>query len=313
MNNSTAEKVLLQALVPAELAGRRLDQVLAYLFSDYSRSVLKTWVEKGYVQVNGEIKRPRDKVAEGDKLIIVAEVACIAAFQGEAIPLEMVYEDEHILVINKPVNFVVHPAAGNWQGTLLNALLYRLPELKQIPRVGIVHRLDKDTSGLMVVAKSMFAHTSLVSELQKRKISRFYEAVVKGVIPAGATINAPLGRHHKDRKRRAVVVNGKEAITHYRIIEKLPAHTHLRIQLETGRTHQIRVHMAHIYHPIVGDRVYGRYGLNLIKRQALHASALTLIHPVTKEEMSWQIPLPLDMQQLLVELRGKKTKFTGMY
>jgi len=298
------EKINLQAIVPEALVGKRLDQALAQLFPDYSRSRIKGWIEQGCVEVNGELKRPRDKVIEGETLVIKAEIETVSNWGAEEIALNIVYEDEHLLIINKPTDFVIHPAAGNWKGTLVNALLYKYPNLNQLPRAGIVHRLDKDTTGLMVIAKTMTAHTALVNALQQRKIKRIYEAVVKGVVVSGGTIDAPLGRHTKDRKKRAVTTNGKPAITHYRIIEKFKGHTHLRIQLETGRTHQIRVHMTYHYHPIVGDKMYGRYGLNLFPRQALHAKELALIHPITKEELRFEVPLPIDMLQLLQRLRA---------
>jgi 23S rRNA pseudouridine1911/1915/1917 synthase len=316
MSNLT-EHIRLSAEVSAELAGKRLDQALALLFPAYSRSRLKEWVDNEKVMVNGLFKRPRTPVVEGDQLEINATIEVLSDWVGEPIALDIVYEDEHLLVINKPANLVVHPAVGNWVGTLVNALLHHCPALSQIPRAGVVHRLDKDTTGLMVLAKTLGAHTSLVNQLQARTVKRIYEAVVYGVILSGNTINAPIGRHPHDRIRMAVLESGKTAITHYRVIEKFKAHTHLRVQLETGRTHQIRVHLAHIQHPIIGDKMYGgrlrlppKASLELqtclkeFPRQALHARSLTLIHPETGVEMQWEVPLPEDMQQLLSTLRS---------
>lgn len=307
----------LLAEVPPEHSGKRLDQTLALLFTEHSRSRLKEWVEKGHIQVNGVIKRPRDKVQVGDKIEINAEVATKTDAVGEEIPLNVVFEDEHILVINKQANFVVHPGSGNSDGTLVNALLHRLPTLSQLPRAGIVHRLDKDTTGLMVVAKTLVAQTKLVSLLQERQVKRIYEAVVHGQMTGGGTVDAPIGRHPRERTRMAVTDTGKPAITHYRVIKKFMHYTHVRVQLETGRTHQIRVHMAHIRHPLVGDKAYGgrlrmppnvsealREYLRQFPRQALHASHLGLIHPVTQQEMGWDAPLPEDIQELLLQLRA---------
>lgn len=315
MSNLT-EHIRLSAEISAELAGKRLDQALAVLFPAHSRSRLKEWVDTEKVTVNGLFKRPRTPVVEGDQIEVDAKVEVVSDWAGEPIALDIVYEDEHLLVINKPANLVVHPAVGNWVGTLVNALLHHCPALSQIPRAGVVHRLDKDTTGLMVVAKTLSAQTSLVTQLQARTVKRIYEAVVYGVILSGNTINAPIGRHPHDRIRMAVLESGKTAITHYRVIEKFKSHTHLRVQLETGRTHQIRVHLAHIQHPIIGDKMYGgrlrlppKASLELqtclkeFPRQALHARSLSLIHPETGEEMQWEVPLPEDIQQLLSILR----------
>jgi len=237
-------------------------------------------------------------------------------FEPEPIPLDIVYEDEALLVINKPAGLVVHPAVGNWKGTLLNALLHHVPALAQIPRAGIVHRLDKGTTGLLVVAKTLEAQTSLVEQLQARSFTREYDAVVNGVLTGGGKVDAPIGRHPVDRKRMAVVRNGKPAVTHYRVAERFRAHTHIKVQLETGRTHQIRVHMAHQRFPLIGDPVYGgrlrlppESGEVLIQmlrgfsRQALHASRLGLVHPQTGEYMEWQAAIPEDIEQLLAVLR----------
>jgi 23S rRNA pseudouridine1911/1915/1917 synthase len=308
--------IQLRVEMTAEFAGKRLDQALALAFPEHSRSRLKSWIQHGQVQINGGLKRPRDKVAVGDQIEINAEIEAVSSWMPEPLTFEIVYEDEAILVVNKPAGLVVHPAVGNRSGTLVNALLHHCPILSHIPRAGIVHRLDKDTTGLMVVAKSLEAQTQLVAALQARTIKRQYEAVVYGILPAGGTVNAPIGRHPNERTRMAVLELGKPAVTHYRVIEKFSSHTHLRIQLETGRTHQIRVHMAYIQHPIVGDRVYGgrlrlppkahaivQNCLRTFTRQALHAKSLGLTHPITGEEMYWEVPTPLDMQQLLTVLR----------
>ncbi len=312
-----SEKVVLQAEVSSAETGKRLDQALALLFKEHSRTRLKDWILQGAVCVNGEkVDRPKMTVAEGDSIVVEATVEVVSDWEGEEIPLNIVYEDEHILIINKTANFVVHPAAGNWSGTLVNALLAHAPELKHIPRAGIVHRLDKDTTGLLVVAKTLEAQTVLVQLLQARQIKRIYETIVYGEVLSGATIDAPIGRHPKDRLRMAVVRSGKPAITHYRLIEKFPAHTHLRVELETGRTHQIRVHFAHIRHSIVGDKTYGgrlalprgvsdtlKDALRSFPRQALHAQSLSFEHPATQKPVEFSAPLPEDMQGLLKLLR----------
>lgn len=310
------EHIKLSAAISPELAGKRLDQALALLFPEHSRSRLKEWIDNEEITVNGVFKRPRTRVVEGDQIIVDATIAVLSDWVGEPIALDIVYEDEDLLVINKPANLVVHPAVGNWVGTLVNALLHHCSALNQVPRAGVVHRLDKDTTGLMVVAKTLAAQTSLVNQLQARTVKRIYEAVVYGLILSGNTIKAPIGRHPHDRLRMAVLESGKTAITHYRVIEKFKAHTHLRVQLETGRTHQIRVHLAHVQHPIIGDKVYGgrlrlppqasvelQTCLREFPRQALHARSLSLIHPVTSREMQWEVPLPEDMQHLLSVLR----------
>lgn len=292
----------LKATIQPELAGCRLDQALAQLFPDYSRERLKHWLLSGKCQVDGLLLRPKDKVHGGEQVIISAEPEQEVVWKGEDIPLDIVYEDEDLLIINKPANMVVHPAAGNRSGTLVNALLNHAPELIHVPRAGIVHRLDKDTTGLLVVARTLSAHTSLVEQLQARTVSRIYETVVHGIFLAGSTIDLPIGRHPKDRKRMAVVSDGKPAITHYRLLKRFPKHTHIQVQLETGRTHQIRVHMSHAKHPIVGDRTYAGRIQHNFPRQALHARRLTIIHPRTGIELSCEAPLPEDMLQLLRDL-----------
>lgn len=300
------------ATVPAECAGSRLDQVLAQLFPEFSRSRLQQWVKGGAVLVDGKVLRPKDKLFGGETVVVGATVEAADDVAAEDIPLPIVYEDDEILVIDKPVGLVVHPGAGNAAGTLQNALLHHAPSLAGVPRGGIVHRLDKDTSGLMVVAKTLSAHKQLVEQLQARTVKREYLALVSGTFTAGNRIEAPIGRHPRDRTRMAVVDNGREAITHYRIAQRFQAHTLLRVALETGRTHQIRVHMAYIGHPLVGDPVYGgrlllpkgatdtvREALRGFRRQALHATRLALIHPASGDEMSWEAPVPADMQALL--------------
>lgn len=306
----------LQAVIPDTLAGRRLDQALAELFSDYSRSRLKQWLEAGHVLVDGKQLRPKDKVWGGESVQLTVVVEPQREYVAQAIPLDIVYEDEHLLVVNKPAGLVVHPGSGNPDGTMLNALLHHAPELANIPRAGIVHRLDKETTGLLVVAKTLPAQTALVEQLQERAFEREYDAIAVGVMTAGGRIEAPIGRHSVDRTRMAVTSSGKEAVTHYRVEERFRGHTHIKVKLETGRTHQIRVHMAYRDYPLVGDPVYGgrlkfpkggseelRQALRGFKRQALHASRLGLVHPATGEYMEWKAELADDIQQLIEVLR----------
>ncbi|AWL12650.1 23S rRNA pseudouridine(1911/1915/1917) synthase [Saliniradius amylolyticus] len=314
------ESISLTGNIPEQDAGKRLDQSLASLFPDYSRSRIKEWILEGGVTIDGTVvDKPRDKVLGGEQVTIEAQIEVQGQHQPEAIALDIVYEDDDILVINKPAGLVVHPGAGNQSGTLLNALLNHCPEIESVPRAGIIHRLDKDTTGLMVVAKTIPAQTHLVAQLQAREISREYEALVNGIIVAGGTVDEPIGRHDTKRTSMAVRAMGKPAVTHYRVMEKFRAHTHLRLKLETGRTHQIRVHMAHLQHPIVGDPLYGgrpkppkdasetfRQGLREFKRQALHAAQLELAHPVSGEWMSWQAPLPQDMVAMLELMQQDK-------
>ncbi len=299
LNSGIMQTTVLTATIEPEYAGLRLDQALAQVFPEYSRERLKSWVMAGQCRVNGQDLRPRDKVVGGEEVVINAQLATETVWQGEDLPLNIIYEDKDLLVIDKPAGVVVHPAAGNYSGTLVNALLNYDPDLQHIPRAGIVHRLDKNTSGLLVVARSLPAHTSLVSQLQERSIKRVYSTLVHGTLVAGGTISQPLGRHPRDRKMMAVVSDGKEAITHYRILQKFAKHTFLQVELETGRTHQIRVHMAHIKHPIVGDNVYAKRIQHHFPRQALHATQLSLVHPRTGEELSWTSPLPQDIQTLI--------------
>lgn len=305
--------IQLEASTEAAHFGLRLDQVLADLFPEYSRSKLKTWIQDGNVAVNGEvITVPRHKMQMDELVTVQAEMDVQVTSEAQDIALNIVYEDEHILVINKPADLVVHPGSGNPSGTVLNALLNHCPEIDKVPRAGIVHRLDKDTTGLMVVAKTIPAQTHLVDQLQRREMSREYEAVALGTMVAGGIVDAPIGRHATKRTHMAVREMGKPAVTHFRVIEKFRAYTHLRLKLETGRTHQIRVHMAHIKHPLLGDQVYGGRprlpkgaseefiaALRGFQRQALHAAQLSLFHPETEEWMTWKAPLPQDMQDLL--------------
>lgn len=304
------------AVVPREAAGLRLDQVLAEMFPDFSRTRLQQWVRSGQVTVDGRLPRVRDKVWGGERIALTAKVEVETPWRGEALPLDIVYEDEAIIILNKPPGLVVHPGAGNREGTLVNALLHYAPELANVPRAGVVHRLDKDTSGLLVVARSLSAQKRLVEQLQARTVTREYSAIVMGVMTAGGSVEAPIGRHPVERTRMAVLTNGREAITHYRVLERFRHHTYIKVKLETGRTHQIRVHMAHLHHPLVGDPTYGgrlrlsgasspalQEALRRFKRQALHAGALGLMHPESGEAMHWEAPLPEDMQQLLEALR----------
>ena len=293
-----------------------MDQVLAQLFPDYSRARLQQWIKAGQVLVNGKQRRAKDKMEGGEQIELEATSEEEVSWQGEDIPLSIVYEDEHIIIVNKPAGMVVHPAAGNYDGTLVNALLHHAPELNEVPRAGIVHRLDKETSGLLAVARNLKSQKHLVDLLQARVMKRQYQAVACGVMTAGGTVDAPIARHPVDRKRMAVVESGKHAVTHYRVMQRFRLHTHIRIDLETGRTHQIRVHMAHIRYPLVGDQVYGQRlrlppdcsdaladTLCNFKRQALHAARLGLEHPSSGEMMEWEAALPEDMQQLAALLQ----------
>ena len=310
------QHIQLELTIPGEMRGRRLDQALAELVSEYSRSRLQQWIRSGDVMLDERLAQVREKVMGGERVRIDAVIREQTVNAAEAIPLAIVHEDAELLVINKPAGLVVHPAAGNPAGTLLNALLHHDPHLAALPRAGIVHRLDKSTSGLMVVARSLIAHKRLVDALQARTVKREYLTVVNSVLTAGGCIDAPIGRHPVDRKRMAVVSGGKEAVTHYRVEERYRAHTLVRVQLETGRTHQIRVHMAYRHHPVVGDPVYGGRlrlpksadahviaVLSGFRRQALHATQLTLEHPASGETMSWHAELPSDMAELIETLR----------
>ena len=301
-------------IVPDDYAGLRLDQALVKFFPEYSRSRLQEWIAQRQVKVDGEFATTRQKVWGGEKLeVLPLSHPAEQPYQAENIALDIVYEDDALLVINKPVGLVVHPGSGNWEGTLLNALLHHAPQLASVPRAGIVHRLDKNTSGLLVVAKTVAAQTALVRQLEARSVHREYLALVHGELARDGKVDAPIGRHPSQRIKMAVVESGKTAVTHYHIENRFPSCTLLRCRLETGRTHQIRVHMARIGHPLVGDRVYLkgpqkcvpqlRALLNGFPRQALHATRLALEHPVSGEWMEWNAPLPQDMQQLLHQIK----------
>ena len=304
------------ALVPAAAAGRRLDAVLAELFPEYSRSRLSAWIKAGQVTVDGAPARPRDPVHGGETIVLDAVEEVQTHAVAEDIPLDVLYEDEHVFVLDKPAGLVVHPGAGNPAGTLVNALLHRDPALDKLPRAGIVHRLDKDTSGVMVVARTLQAHTALVAQLSAREVHRQYLAVVVGALVSGGTADAAIDRHPRDRLRMAVREDGKDAVTHFRLRERFRAHTALECRLETGRTHQIRVHMQHLRHPIVGDPLYGgplklpkgateelAAQLRGFRRQALHAETLEFAHPVSGAPVRVSAPVPADMLQLLQVLR----------
>ncbi|MCG8324870.1 MAG: 23S rRNA pseudouridine(1911/1915/1917) synthase RluD [Thiotrichales bacterium] len=306
----------LSRTIPRELAGQRLDQALATLFSEHSRARLQHWIREGRVQLNDRVVSQRHKLIGGEQVRIRIHYATQSGHSGEPIPLDIMSEDDHLIVVNKPAGLVVHPGAGNPQHTLLNALLNHCPSLDKVARAGIVHRLDKDTTGLMVIAKTPVVHTRLVEAMQARLIQRNYLALVRGELIAGGVVDAPIGRHPARRVKMAVQPRGKPARTHYRITERLPGFSLLECRLESGRTHQIRVHMAHLHHPIVGDPLYGgrsalpagcpdsvRRAIRGFRRQALHATSLELTHPVSAETVNWQAPLPADFQDLLQEIR----------
>jgi 23S rRNA pseudouridine1911/1915/1917 synthase len=298
----------------------RLDQALAEVFPDFSRSRLKEWILAGLVRVDGRQPRPRDRVVGGERVEVEAVLETASEARAQAIPLVIRYEDAELIVVDKPAGLVVHPGAGNPDQTLQNALLHHAPELAALPRAGIVHRLDKSTSGLLAVARTLEAHTRLVRALQARAVEREYDAIVMGVLTAGGTIDAPIGRHPTRRTSMSVREGGRPAVTHYRVLNRFHAHTHVRVRLETGRTHQIRVHLAHIDHPLVGDPQYGRLrlppgasaelvaALRAFRRQALHASRLALPHPRSDETVVCESPLPTDMQSLLAVLATDSAK-----
>lgn len=296
--------------------GLRLDQAAAQLFAEFSRSRLQAWIAEGQLTLNEAIANQRDVVKHRDRLQLKAALVLDPGVRAEAIPLDIVYEDEQLIIVNKPAGLVVHPGAGNTSGTLVNALLHHAPELDALPRAGLVHRIDKDTTGLLVVARTLEAHASLVEALQAREINREYEAVVRGHLVAGGTIDKPIERDPNDRTKMAIRQGGRESVTHYRVLERFKSHTRLRLKLETGRTHQIRIHMASEKHPLVGDPVYGgrlaipagtspalEAMLRGFNRQALHARRLGLVHPASGEVMDWQVPPPADMQALIAALR----------
>ena len=305
------------ARVPETAAGRRFDAVLAELFPEFSRSRLAGWIRSGDVLLDEREVRPRDPVRGGEQVSLRARLEEETRAEPQDIPLQVLYEDDEVLVIDKPAGLVVHPGAGNPDGTLVNALLHRHPALASVPRAGVVHRLDKDTSGVMVVARTLQAQTALVAQLSARGVHRQYLAVATGALVAGGTVDAPIDRHPRDRVRMAVREDGREAVTHYRPRERFRAHTAVECRLETGRTHQIRVHMAHVRHPIVGDPLYGGplklpkgaseelvAALRGFRRQALHAETLEFAHPASGEAVRCSAPVPEDMLMLMAALRA---------
>ncbi len=311
MADSSDEVIRLAGMIPETLAGQRLDQALAAMYREHSRARITDWIRRGEVRVNQQPARPRDRVRGGEQVDILARLEADASLAPEPIPLDILYQDQDILILDKPAGLVVHPGAGNARHTLLNALLHLDPALARLPRAGIVQRLDKDTSGVMVVARSPAAHTKLVADLQARRIQREYLAIVTGVLIAGGTVEAPIGRHPRQRTRMAVVRGGKPAVTHYRVCERFRAHTLIRVRLESGRTHQIRVHMAHLDHPLLGDPLYGprpklppgadtaiREAIQGFPRQALHACALGLDHPLSGQALQFESRLPADIECL---------------
>lgn len=319
-SDKTSKQIVKTAEISLDDCGRRIDQVASKLFPEFSRSRLQQWIKEGLLTVDGAIWVSKRKVLGGERLDICASLEAEGEWVAEEIPLNIVFEDDHLLVLDKTANFVVHPAAGNFSGTVLNALLHHCPSLNLIPRAGIVHRLDKDTTGLMVVAKTLEAHTSLVAQLQARSVKRVYQAVVNGLVTGGGMIDQPVGRHPRQRIKMAVVSDGKEARTHYSVLDRFQGHSHLQLKLETGRTHQIRVHMAHLGYPLVGDSLYsGRFKIHKgasaefidylrnFGRQALHAAELALVHPATGEDISWTSPLPEDFQALLTQLNNEQS------
>lgn len=310
------QRISLSAGIGTAQAGLRLDQAAAELFTDFSRGRLQKWIRSGDLTVDGQPHKPTYRVVAGERLSLQAEAEAEGVVLAQDIPLDIIHADRDILVIDKPAGLVVHPAAGNADGTLQNALLWYDESLDALPRSGIVHRLDKDTSGVMVVARSLRAHTSLVRQLQERRMSRVYHAVALGDVRNGGTVNAPIGRHPVDRKRMAVVASGRPAVSHYRVLRRFGGATYLEVSLETGRTHQIRVHMAHLGHALAGDPVYARRprsqaGLNpeqlaaisAFPRQALHARTLTLQHPANDRDARFEAPLPEDFAALLIALQ----------
>ncbi len=307
----------LDATIPEHLAGRRFDQALAEMFPDFSRSRLTAWIKSGAARLGGEAAAPRQIVRGGEAVALDVVMEREIGAQAEDIPLDIRYEDADLIVVNKPPGLVVHPGAGNPAGTLQNALLHHDPKLAEIPRGGIVHRLDKDTSGLMVVARTLRAHTSLVEQLSERDVHRQYAAIVYGAMVAGGRVDEPIGRHSHDRLKQAVREDGRDAITHYRVRERFRTMTLVECRLETGRTHQIRVHMAHVKHPLVGDAQYGGLlklpkgasadlvdALRAFKRQALHAEKLEFAHPKTAKPLAIEAERPADMERLLGALRA---------
>lgn len=317
LDDADEQALVRRARVPEALAGRRFDVAVAELFPEFSRSRLAAWIRSGDLLLDGRAARPRDPVAGGEDVSLAAVLQEQTSDAPEEMPLSVLYEDREVLVIDKPAGLVVHPGAGNRSGTLVNGLLFRDPGLAALPRAGIVHRLDKDTSGVMVVARTLQAHAALVEQLSSRQVHRQYLAVVVGALVSGGTAEAPIDRHPRDRLRMAVREDGREAVTHFRLRERFRAHTLLECRLETGRTHQIRVHMQHLRHPIVGDPLYGGplklprgaaeelvAALQGFRRQALHAEVLEFAHPASGEPVRCEAPLPEDLQALLGALRA---------
>ena len=298
--------------IEKELAGNRLDQALHQLLPDYSRSRIQQWIQQGFVCINHARCKPRQKVFSGDLVDLDVPEQTRISDQPQPIPFEILHQDEDILVVNKPAGLVVHPAAGHYDGTLVNGLLQHDPRLEQLPRAGIVHRLDKDTTGVMVVARNLSAHNWLVEQLQARLVKREYIAITQGVVTAGRSIETGIARHPQNRKKMSVQASGKPALTHFQVVRKFGHYSLIRLQLETGRTHQIRVHMAHINYPLLGDPVYGGRGripagldpalievVRDFRRQALHAERLGFVHPRSREKVSFEAPLPGDFRRLL--------------
>jgi len=314
------KKIELNTTFCEEVHGLRLDQALAKLLPDYSRARIQQWIRDDCAVVDGTARPQRYKVSSGQEIHLNAEIKIATADKAEDIPLDIVYEDQDLLMVNKPPGLVVHPGAGNREHTLLNALLHHAAELANLPRAGIVHRLDKDTSGLLIIAKNLETHNAVVTQMQNREIKRSYIALVQGNIISGDTIEMPIGRHPTHRTKMAIRNDGKNAVTHYRINERFQGFTLLNISLETGRTHQIRVHMAHIKHPLVGDKVYGG-GLRKPKgcspdlialiqqfpRQALHATKLSLTHPKTKDIITLEVPIPNDFKNILLAIKNDES------
>jgi len=314
----SSERIRVSARADSGHAGMRLDQVAAALFPDYSRARLQKWIRSGDLMVDGRVAKTTYRINGNETLCLDAQAEPQGTAMPQDIPLDVIHADEDLVIINKPAGLVVHPAAGHPDGTLQNALLYFDEKLAVLPRSGIVHRLDKDTSGVMVVARSLRAHTSLVDQLQTRKMSRIYRAVASGDIVAGGTVDAPIGRHPRDRKRMAVVPSGKPAVSHYRVLKRFNGVTYIGVSLESGRTHQIRVHMAHMGHALVGDPVYGRNlkmkrglpaglvdAVRSFPRQALHAHRLSLVHPATLLPVTFEARLPEDFKHLLTRLEAE--------
>ena len=318
------ETVHRRVAIPPEMAGRRLDQAAAALLPEYSRSRLKAWIDSGEMTLDGEPAEPKRKVRGGEEIVLSAALEPAVPLVSEPIPVTVRYADDALLIVDKPAGLVVHPGAGNPSGTLQNALLHLEPALAALPRAGLIHRLDKDTSGLLIVARTLEAQHRLAAQLERREIHRTYRAVCQGVLTGGGTVDAPIGRHPRDRLRMAIVEGGRPAVTHYRVVERFRAHTHVEVELETGRTHQIRVHMASLRAPLVGDPLYGgrprfprrptdrlRAALERFPRQALHASRLELEHPLTGAPIAVESPLPDDIEALLAALRDDAAAAAG--